>query len=259
MSETITGEIEINAPNKVTTMEPAAQVPAAPITPMRMLEIAVNQGADLDKLTKLMDLQERWEATEARKAYVKALAEFKKEPPTVKKNKSASFGGKGGTAYDYATLAQVANAIAPALSAQGLSHRWSTDQSDKGISVTCTLTHEMGHSETVTLSASADNSGSKNTIQAIGSTVTYLQRYTLLAITGLATEDMDDDGDDGGVGDLVSPEQKDQLIALIKELEADTAAFLKYVGYVSLDAIPATMFDRAVNALKQKRKKRIDD
>ena len=108
----------------------------------------------------------------------------------------------------------------------------------------------------MTLSASADNSGSKNSIQAIGSTVTYLQRYTLLAITGLATEDMDDDGSGSDdTGELISAEQKEELIALIKDVGADTAAFLKYAGYVSLDALPASQFDRAVRALEKKRNK----
>ena len=41
------------------------------ITPMQMIAQAVAQGADIDKLQKLMDLQERWEANEARKAYEK--------------------------------------------------------------------------------------------------------------------------------------------------------------------------------------------
>lgn len=234
--------------------EALVAAPVPPITPMQMLQIAVERGADLDQLNRLMDLQERFEANEARKAYVAALAEFKKEPPTVRKNKSASFGGRGGTAYDYATLSQVTDAIAPALSKCGLSHRWATDQAEDGkIAVTCTLTHEQGHSEAVTLSAGADTSGSKNSIQAIGSTVTYLQRYTLLAITGLATDDMDDDGDDGDKGELITDEQKQQIIALIKETGADSAAFVKYLGYVSVDAIPASMFERAVKALEKKR------
>ena len=48
--------------------EPTA-LPAQAVTPMQMLQIAVEQGADLDRLEKLMDMQERWEANEARKAF----------------------------------------------------------------------------------------------------------------------------------------------------------------------------------------------
>ncbi len=240
--------------NKTAVTKPEAQEVAPAITPMQMLQIAVDKGADLDQLQKLMDLQERYEKSEARKAYVASLAAFKQEPPKIQKGKTARFPTKTGeTTYDYATLSAVTDAIAPALAEHGLSHGWATDQSEKGISVTCTLTHRDGHSESVTLAASADNSGSKNSIQAIGSTVTYLQRYTLLAITGLATEDMDDDGGDSEERELITTEQKDELIALIKDVEADTVAFLKYLGFVSVDAIPASMFERAKAALEKRR------
>src|SRR5437660_174203 len=62
------------------------------------------------------------------------------------------------------------------------------------IRVTCILTHVQGHSEQVSMSAQPDTSGSKNSIQAIGSTASYLQRYTLFAATGLAPKDADTDG-----------------------------------------------------------------
>lgn len=179
-----------------TEIQTSVQTINAPaITPMAMLQIAVQQGADLDKLQKLMDLQERWEASEARKAFVSAMSDFKANPPDLIKNKHVSFQtAKGKTEYDHATLDQVSLAIGTALSKHGLSHRWVTDQADGRIKVTCMITHSMGHSESVSLHSAADDSGGKNSIQAIGSAVTYLQRYTLLAATGMAVQDQDDDG-----------------------------------------------------------------
>ena len=226
------------------TQEPRALA----ITPMQMLQIAVEQGADLDKLQKLMDLQERWEANEARKAYVAAINAFKVKPPTVKKNRHVRFGE---TEYDHATLDKVCEAIGPALSEHGLSHRWETTQTEAGlIRVTCVLTHELGHSERVSLQAGADQSGKKNSIQAIGSTVSYLQRYTLLAATGLASAEMDNDGDTGGA---ITAEQKAELVALQQETKADTAKFLTYLGVASLDTLPVKHFMRAKQALEAKK------
>jgi ERF superfamily len=97
------------------------------------------------------------------------------------------------TEYDHATLDHVVGAITGALSAVGISHKWKMSQFPE-IAVTCVLTHEMGYSEETTLKAGPDTSGSKNSIQAIGSTVTYLQRYTLLAAVGMAAAGMDNDG-----------------------------------------------------------------
>ena len=102
---------------------PAAQPPAA-VTPMAMLQMAIERGADVAMLERLMALQERWEANEARKAFIAALSAFKADPPTVVKNKSVAFGqGDRRTAYDHATLDQVASVIGAALAAHGLAHR----------------------------------------------------------------------------------------------------------------------------------------
>ena len=161
----------------------------ATITPMSMLAIAVEQGADLDKLSKLMDLQERWEANEARKAFVRAMSKFKADPPKIVKDKQVAYGQ---TKYKHAELDQVASVIGVALALVGISHRWTLDQSN-GISVCCILTHDLGHSESVTMTAPSDTSGQKNPIQAIASTISYLERYTLLASTGLATGEDDTD------------------------------------------------------------------
>lgn len=191
------GQLVTLAPGEVYT----PTVPAV-MTPAHMLAIAVEQGADLDRLQKLMDLQDRWEANQARKAFTAAMAGFKANPPTLTKNKHVSYANtKGGrTEYDHATHDEVTGKIATALAQHGLSHRWSVVQAEGRIRVTCVLTHVGGHSEQVEMVSNADDSGGKNSIQAIASAVTYLQRYTLLAITGMSTGDAEDD-DDGRAAD----------------------------------------------------------
>lgn len=165
------------------------------ITPMQLIQAAVNQNADVDKLSKLMDLQLRWEANEAKKAFVEAMNAFKANPPEIVKDRLVGYGeGLKSVSYRYATLANVCEQVTGALSKQGISHRWRTEQSDGLIRVTCILTHVMGHSEETTLCGGPDTSGSKNAIQAIGSAVKYLERYTLLSATGLEAGEEDNDG-----------------------------------------------------------------
>lgn len=162
---------------------------------------------DVAKLEKLLQVRERWEAAEARKAFVVALNTFKAAPPTVTKNKQVRFTtDRGTTEYRHATLDNVCEAIGEALSRHGLSHRWDVVQDKDAIRVACVLTHVLGHSERVSLEAMPDKSGSKNGIQAVGSTVTYLQRYTLLSVTGMATTEQDDDG--RGAGQEGEPEHE---------------------------------------------------
>lgn len=183
----------------VSALVEVAPAPAQHPTPALLLQMAVQQGADLDKLERLMALQERWEATEARKAFDTAFAAFKAEAVRIVKNRHVMAGPLAGKKY--AELFSVVNAVTPALSTHGLSSSWQITKDEKDwIEVTCTIKHSAGHSESVSMGGPPDIGGAKNPIQARASTVSYLQRYTLKAITGLSEQDDDDDGGHGSVG-----------------------------------------------------------
>lgn len=169
---------------------------------------------DVAKLKELLFVQERWEATQAKKAYVQAMAAFKENPPEILKDKTVKYGNTG---YKHASLHNVTSCINQALSVHGLTAAWVTSQDNGSVKVTCKITHIMGHSEETCLSAPPDATGSKNAIQAIGSTVTYLQRYTLLALTGLATYDQDDDGKASETPTEKKPTKKDEQNVIIDQ------------------------------------------
>lgn len=189
----MTDVIEMDQPQ--TAAVAVQQHAAAAVGPADLLRYALDSGADLDRLEKLMELQERDNANKARMAFVAAMAEFKKNAPTILKDKNVSFTG---TSYSHATLGGICEVVIEALARCGISHDWDTKQPASGmIIVSCSLTHVLGHSKATTMEAPPDNSGKKNAIQQIASTVTYLQRYTLLGACGLATKDMDDDGQGG--------------------------------------------------------------
>lgn len=192
-------------------------------SPMARMAELMSKGLDIDvdKMAKLLEVQKDYEANEARKAYHAAMTAFKENPPKIIKDKHVSFNQ---TSYNHASLANVLRIISAEMSNHGLSVAWETGQTESGqIKVTCRVTHTLGHSESTSLVAAPDNSGKKNPIQAIGSTVSYLERYTLLAITGLTTEDMDDDGnggDDLPLNEIVPPtnEQMEVVRAIVEKL-----------------------------------------
>jgi hypothetical protein len=218
-------------------------------TPNELLRLAVTQGADIDKLAKLMDLQERWEKNEARKAFVAAMNAFKASPPEIVKNKPVAFGT---TNYSYATLDSVCAAIIKGLSAHGISHRWKPEQAGDRIKVTCVLTHEMGHSEETALEAMPDSSGSKNGIQAIGSAVTYLERYTLLAATGLAAGGIDTDGNLPKMDDLA---ERLEWIANCQDVDELRKVFA--AAWKKAAAIKDKAAQSALELAKDKRRKEL--
>lgn len=212
--------------------QPAALVV---MSPGQLVSQLMQQGGsmDLSAMERLMGLQERWDANEAKKAYHQAMAAFKQNPPTIYKDKHVSFSTqKGQTDYHHATIGNVVKQIVASLAEHDLSHSWTTEQREGGqVAVTCTITHKLGHSESVTLQAGRDESGGKNSIQALGSAITYLQRYTLLAITGLAVEDGSDDDGQGADGSAMDAATRLELWTLraraaktLDELKAVRAA-----------------------------------
>ncbi len=219
-------------------------------TPAEMIKLAVTQGADLDKLEKLLGLQERWEKNEALKAYNVAMAAFKADPPKIGKDKTVNYSQ---VKYSHASLYNVTEKINTALSNHGLSASWQTKQNGE-ICITCKITHKQGHSEETTLQAPADKSGSKNNIQAIGSTITYLQRYTLLAITGLATHEQDDDGQaTQEVVEKITDDQHHQICDLIEDKGVDVAKFCKAYGIEKIEDLPKKIVHKAILILTNKK------
>lgn len=179
--------------NAVERIEPPVQSNSGSL--MAIIDRAVSsQNLDVDKLQKLLEMKERWDATEARKEFEAAISLAKSEiKPIAKKRKVDFTTQKGRTHYQYEDLALVAEEVDPILGKYGLSYRYRSQQNNKELTVTCIVSHRAGHSEETTLKADNDESGNKNTIQGIGSAATYLQRYTLKLALGLSAA-KDNDG-----------------------------------------------------------------
>jgi len=186
----------------------------APLSP---IQAAMVGGITPDDVKKLWDIQKDFEANEARKAYHQALAKFKLNEVVIEKDGHVKHKTKSGQwkEYRHPTLGGAMRIINPILGECGLSLNWKTSQDMENggmLTVTAILTHAMGHSEQTSLSASPEDSGGKNNLQAIGSAETYLQRYTGLPLIGVIAMDADDDG--GDFVDLITPEQVSDLADL---------------------------------------------
>lgn len=229
--------------------------PAAALTPLDMLNAAVERGADVAVMERLMGLHERWEAGQARKAFDNAIAAAKGEIPPIVRNRAVDFtSSKGRTNYRYEDLAEITRVVDPILNRHGLTYRFRSAQEGNRLRVSCILSHRDGYSEETSLEAAEDHSGNKNSIQAIGSAATYLQRYTLKLALGLAVTN-DDDGRATSSStmpeepDVISDEQVLALRDMIETVEADEARFCKVMRFRSLPQIPANQFERAMAEL----------
>jgi len=241
--------------NRIKTMEDRPPLPATTSSHEIMLA-AVRNGLgkeQLEVLERMFDLDIKAKERQAKEAYYKAMAWWASDAPVIIKDKEVSYkAGSGTTAYKHAGLANVAQAINTSMSQYGLHATWGTDQSEGKITVKCVVTHELGHSESTSLTADADTSGSKNPIQAIGSTVSYLSRYTILALTGLATHEQDTDGITGEPEEVINDQCYADLKSLISEVGANEVQFCKFLKIKSLAGMPMSMYERAVKELQRK-------
>jgi len=214
-------------------------------TPQTLLNIAIEKGADLEKLEKLMDLQIKWESNQARKAYHVAMAAFKANLPTVVKDKTNSqYKSK------YASEDALINTINPELSKHGLSATFDFAQTGDEIKVTCNITHADGHRESVSLSGKADGSGSKNPLQQIKSTTTYLRKATFEAITGIASSDNEADDDGNGASRYLTEAEVVTIISIVTDKQVDLKKFLAYMKAESIETILESDYQKAIQALK---------
>jgi len=242
-------------------VNPANQIRQTPteITPMVMMQMAIAEGSDVATMERLWALNEKVEAANAKKSYDFAMAKFKADPPEIYKDKTVTYEtDKGITTYDHATLGNSNEQIVLKLAPHGLSHKWEISQPEGDqIFVKCVITHEGGHSESVQLNSSRDASGGKNNIQSLASTVAYLERYTLLAATGMAAMDMDDDGRGAGEPPVlpISEAQANKIYSMLDENKLDKEIFLGWIGRLipgiqTVEAIPVTFFDRAIKKIE---------
>lgn len=247
--------VEIHTPSSGKP-QVAANAPMA-LSPMEMVGRALELGVSADILKQMMDLRDREEARNAKIAFTKAVAAAKAEIRPIMKTREVDYTpqGKQRVNYKHEDLAGIEEQVSPILTKHGLHYRFESDNGvDRPLTITCVLEHDDGYSTRTPLSAGADTSGGKNSLQAIASAATYLQRYTLKLALGLSVSH-DDDGkaSEEKAIEYISEKQVMELRDLIIEVGADEKKFCSVGKVDRLEDIPAANFQNAVNVLKRKR------
>lgn len=229
----------------VPEINPAGQLATVEHSPAMGIidKLIANPDFDMDKMDRLLAVQERWEENEARKAYNAAFSKFKALNVGAVKTEHVRYQKKDKTWTDYwhddvgVTLHNVGAAMGPL----GLAIRFATKHIDGLIYVAAICSHSLGHSERAELPAAPDTSGGKNDIQAVGSTIRYLQRYTLNMLLGLAPPG------DPNEGHLpISAEEVDEINAALERKQKEnpgaanwsTERFCNWLGVGNVESIP---------------------
>lgn len=204
-------------------------VTAGGMNPLALLQSAIERGLDVDKLGKLMDLAERWEANRAAAAYGVALAKFQSLCPPIKKKRKASIPNKAGGdgwSYQFADFEDVMRTVGPLMQACELSVTFSSDTTGNQLKVTCNVRHGS-HVQPTTLTVPIPQMLVNDT-QKFGAALSYAKRYSLAAALNLVFTGEDNDA--AGLLETISRDEADELERLLAEKGADRTRFLKYLG-----------------------------
>lgn len=244
----------------------AAVQPDTIPTSLSIVQAALQSG-NVEMYREAVALARDMDAIVSRKAFDNAMADAKAKIPVIRKNRRVGFdskrAGSARTEYMYEDMAEIARTIDPILSERGLSYRFRVASvPNEPVRVTCVVSHRDGHFEETTLHAGRDDNGNKNSIQAIGSTVTYLQRYTLKAALGLAASEDDDghaseqtiDEEPASAKGAITHHQANTILEALEARNISRAAFLQWARQKRVEDIPTEHFDACMQAIEKYRR-----
>jgi ERF superfamily len=220
--------------------------------------LARDKSIEVSRIRELMEMQERAEEREAKKAFAVAMRNAQAEMVPIVRNAENAH-----TKSKYATLEIIDAAIRPIYTKHGFSLTFNSPTADdKGVLMTCTALHNLGHSEPYSLHGELDMSGpqgkaNKTPIQGLSSSVTYLQRILTRMIFNLVFSNEDKDGN----GDLafIDEQQTNNIIDMMAAAEMgpdSQSKFLTFMHAERVSEIHKRDYEKAVTALNAKIRKR---
>jgi hypothetical protein len=217
-------------------------------------QAARDPQVDVGKMRELLEMRERIMEKEAEIAFNQAMSRLQPRLPVIAKKGKVKV--KDETRSSFARYEDIDVAIKPLLCEEGFSLSFGTQTLPDGqTEYTGTLAHALGHKQSESLKLPPDDSGSKNKIQAIGSTVSYARRYLVCMLLNIVTREEDDDAQSIG---YVTQDQALNVHTMIADCQMDAdskSRFLKYMGVTAIENIPAKAYGQAMNALQVRLRK----
>ena len=203
--------------------------------------LALDPSADVEKLARTMAMYERLKAKEAELAYNAAKGRILKKLAAIKivKNRSVLHEMDKGKpqkgsyeGFKYAPLEEIDKHLRPLLAEEDMDLSYSDVPQERGeILIRGRLKHlPGGHYEDSFMPAPPDTSGGKSSVQAVGSTNSFLRRYVVCNIFNIVVVGDDDDG----TGGTIDEAQTKTILDLIERTKSGPK-FLKYMKARSVE------------------------
>lgn len=230
-----------------------AIVQAAPGTPMALIELAMKNGVDVEKLTGLFDLQERWEKQQAAIAFGHAIQAFQAACPPITKDREVRTNANEHM-YNFAGLDDIMEIIQPHLTKNGIVVTWDSDIVATAMKTTCHV--RVGtHVEHTSVTLALPEIPKANSTQKAGGALAYGKRYSVVAALGIRIKGEDNDAQ--GQEEHIDLEQWKALQDKINDCSMlgnpiNMPGFLKVLEVDDLHNLPKEKFTKAVMALDAK-------
>lgn len=228
------------------------------LTPMALMQLAIEKGAGVGELERLVALQERYEANQAKKMYVQAMAACQANMPIIVRNATNNH-----TKKNYVNLEGMVRQARPIYMQHGFSLSFNTEDCPIAgyMRCVCLCSHVGGHTEKFQIDLAVDGTGAKGgsnmtALQGAGSTMSYAERYLTQKIFNLVISDADREGELFGKIPI-GAEQLGELVSDIATRDMDLAKFVAFMNIPSgrLEDMPSRDFHKAMQFLRLKPKK----
>jgi hypothetical protein len=201
---------------------------------------AADPTCDIEKMERLLVMHERMQARDAEAEFNAAMAAMQSDIPSIAERGAIVVNGQKRS--DYATFEDINDVIKPIMQTHGFAITFKVENVSAGLSVTGILMHRAGHRESTTMLLPLDTSGSKNAVQAVGSSTSYGKRYVMSALLNITTRGEDDDGHAAVPTANVTAAQASAISALLARCTEKTRDW--FVGeYGTPECVPKARHD----------------
>lgn len=257
--------------DKITRTTPSGIVVNDPID--SLVQKAVEAGS-VDVLERLLVVKKEVQADQARSAFYTSLVGFQNECPVIGKTAQANI--RPGFSYSYTPIEDIAHAIRPLLDKYQLGYRWFTNQEVNKLTVTCRISHALGHVEETSLTVPV-GADPQRPAWPVAQSLTYAKRYTLCNALGIVVGGEDDDAHEArpethhqdppqtpppprpstpapaASGPVISEPQAKRLYAIAKsagKTDEDIAACVRLWGYEHTRDIKRSDYEAVCKSLE---------
>lgn len=219
---------------------------------------ARDPNIDIDKMERLLAMQERVLARDAETAFNDAMTDAQSEMGRISADAT-----NPQTRSNYATYGKLDKIVRPIYTKHGFSLSFDEGEAPKDkpqyVRILCHVSHRAGHTRVYHKDMPADGKGAKGgdvmtLTHATGAAQSYGMRYLLKGIFNVAIGEEDNDGNEDESPNITAKQVAD-LEALITEVRANKASLLRFAMCDRLDQIKAANYKSLVALVESKRGK----